>query len=189
MTAESLAYLACPYAHPNPFVMKKRHYIANKVTSQLISKGICVYSPLTHDIPLNELGIEGNWEFWKKHNHMMVSRCDKLILLKVSGWEQSKGVAGELECARKHNIPIEEMEAPEEKEIEQWMLLDKLKALSKKDQQILDLSSPLHLWIEIADHIEALFEQPDRHISQINQEVKDRIRSQLLRFSERLETE
>jgi len=159
-----LIYLACPYAHCDPIVMKKRHFIANKVASELIAKGVCVYSPLTHDIPLNELGIGGNFEFWEKHNHAMVSRCDKLMLIKIPGWEQSKGVAGELECARKHKIPIEEMEGPDEKAIEQWMITDGMKALLNKMNQMWQerdwekFHSPKNLAMNLAVEVGELLE-------------------------------
>jgi NTP pyrophosphatase (non-canonical NTP hydrolase) len=159
-----LAYLACPYAHADPSVMKKRHFIANLVASELVSQGICVYSPLTHDIPLNELGIGGNWEFWKKHNHKMVSCCNKLILLKVEGWENSKGVAGELACARSLNIPIEEREPPDDNEFERLMVSRDIQALLNRMNQMYKerdwekFHSPKNLAINLAVEVGELLE-------------------------------
>jgi hypothetical protein len=53
----NIAYLACPYAHPDPKVKKERHAIVNRVAFNLMRQGIMVYSPLTHNLPLDQLGI------------------------------------------------------------------------------------------------------------------------------------
>lgn len=36
----------------------------------------------------------------------LISKCDELWVLKIDGWEQSKGVSAEIEYAESLNIPI-----------------------------------------------------------------------------------
>lgn len=110
----SIAYLACPYSHPDPKVKKERHTTVNRVTFHLMQKGILVYSPLTHNIPIDSLGIHGDWMTWKDFDHKMLSRCDRLLVLKLPGWESSKGVAAEIEQANQLGLPIEWMEYDDE---------------------------------------------------------------------------
>lgn len=105
-----LSYLACPYQHNDPHVMEARREMATHTAFRFIRQGILVYSPLTHDIPINQCGIFGDWQTWKTHNHEMLSRCDKIIVLKLPGWENSKGVQGELTKARQLELPIQEIE-------------------------------------------------------------------------------
>lgn len=109
----NVAYLACPYSHPDSKIKQQRHAIANRVVFDLMRRGILVYSPLTHNVPIDQLGIHGNWMNWKDFDHEMVSRCDRLIVLKLPGWEESKGVAAEIARANEVGIPIEWMESPE----------------------------------------------------------------------------
>lgn len=106
----NIAYLACPYSHHDPRMKAWRHQVANQVAFDLIKQGIFVYSPLTHNIPLNQMGIHGNWQTWKAFDHAMLSRCDRLIVIKIDGWEESIGVTEEIAFAKENNIPVEWME-------------------------------------------------------------------------------
>lgn len=110
----NVAYLAAPYTHADPKMMEQRHTIVNRFVYELMRKGILVYSPLTHNVPINQLGINGDWKTWKDFDHEMLSRCDRLIVLKLPGWENSKGVAAEIARAKELHIPIEWVEASEE---------------------------------------------------------------------------
>lgn len=110
-----VAYLSCPYFDPDPIVKENRHTIVTRVAFELMSQRIMVYSPLTHNLPIDRLGIHGTWETWKGFDHMMLSKCDRLIVLKLPGWENSKGVAAEIACAKELELPIEWMEIHEDK--------------------------------------------------------------------------
>ncbi|MBY0500602.1 MAG: DUF1937 family protein [Alphaproteobacteria bacterium] len=108
-----IAYLSCPYSHSNPQIRLMRVQLVNAMAYHLIKRKIYVYSPLTHNAPLIALGGEGGWDIWGEFDLAMIARCHKFIILKLPGWESSKGVAAETEAARKLKLPIEEMEFPE----------------------------------------------------------------------------
>ncbi|QLH35916.1 MAG: DUF1937 family protein [Parachlamydiaceae bacterium] len=110
-----VSYLACPYSDPDPKIKEARASIATKVTYELLRQGRFVYSPLTHNVPVDRLGIHGDWMTWKDFDHTMLKKCGRLIVLKLHGWENSRGVAAEIDCARKNGLPIEWMEIDEEK--------------------------------------------------------------------------
>lgn len=111
MTRE-LIYLSCPYSHTEEAVRQKRHFLATFVTFQLLSKGLLVYSPLTHNIPIKKMGFKGNFEAWQHFDLAMLERSNKLIILKLPGWEESEGCRQEIEHAKRLKIPVEEMEPP-----------------------------------------------------------------------------
>lgn len=102
----SLAYLAAPYSHPNPQIKDWRYKAVTKIAAVLLKEGQMVYSPLTHNVPLSRLGVQGSWETWRELDHLMLSKCDLLIVLTLEGWETSTGVKSEIEYAKERNIPI-----------------------------------------------------------------------------------
>lgn len=106
----TISYLACPYSHPDPAVRENRYTAVTRVAFELMKKGIFVYSPITHNIPIDRLGIHGDWLVWRDFDHTMLSRCDRLLVLKLDGWEKSKGLAAEISHAQQLGIPIEWLE-------------------------------------------------------------------------------
>jgi hypothetical protein len=109
----TVVYLACPYSDPDPNIKQQRHQVANQVAAELLSQGIFVFSPLTYSVPLSQAGCHKGWVNWKDFDFEMISRCDRLLVLKLPGWELSRGVAEEIAHAKELGIPIEWMEAPE----------------------------------------------------------------------------
>jgi hypothetical protein len=107
----SLIYLACPYSHPDKDVQRERFHAANKAGAFLMCKGLFVFSPISHTHPMAEdANLPGHWEFWKSYDVAMIARCQKLMVLKLDGWEQSTGVTAEIKIAKEFGIPIEYME-------------------------------------------------------------------------------
>lgn len=111
----SVAYLSCPYFDPDSLVKETRHIMVTRAAFELMKQGIMVYSPLTHNLPIDRLGIHGDWKTWREFDHTMLSKCDRVIVLKLPGWENSKGVAAEIARAEELGLPIEWMEVDEVK--------------------------------------------------------------------------
>ncbi|MCH9626553.1 MAG: RNA pyrophosphohydrolase [Chlamydiales bacterium] len=102
------SYLACPYAHPDENVRRMRIEAATEMARTLFQKGIPVFSPLTHNAPLASMGIGNGWEGrWEGFDLGMLGRAQKLYVLTLPGWEQSRGVQAEVDHAKKLSIPIE----------------------------------------------------------------------------------
>jgi hypothetical protein len=113
MQLKPISYLACPYSDPDAHVKEMRYQLATLMTYYLMQKGKLVYSPLTHNVPVDKLGIHGDWEIWKEFDHGMLSRCNQLLILKLPGWEASKGVKAERLRAEELGLPIEELDLPD----------------------------------------------------------------------------
>lgn len=107
-----IAYLAAPYSHPDPEVKRWRLETVRQTCCELFKRGIWVFSPLTHNMTIDAYGINGNWQQWGEFDLEMLSRCDKLIILKLPGWEESKGVQDEINHAQKLGLPIEGIDFP-----------------------------------------------------------------------------
>lgn len=102
-----IIYLALPYNHEDPKVRKERFLAANRAASKLIQEGNHVFSPISHSHPIAEEGdLPRGWDYWQDYDRLMLSVCTKLVVLKLDGWEQSVGVAGEISIAEEMGLPI-----------------------------------------------------------------------------------
>jgi hypothetical protein len=103
-----ISYLAGPYSSTQIHIRDRRYHQLSFVAAQLIKRGELVYSPVTacHNIAMDyELPTDA--EFWLRQNLAFLSRCDRMYVLCLEGWEQSIGVKREIEFATERNIPIE----------------------------------------------------------------------------------
>lgn len=103
-----LTYLACPYNDPDPKVREERFHAVNREAARLMQLGEFIYSPISHNHPIAEAhGLPKGWDFWEPYDTAFLESCRLLIVLKLPGWENSKGVKAEMEIAQKLGIPIE----------------------------------------------------------------------------------
>ncbi len=141
MILKPIAYLGTPYSDPDPAIRNFRERAVTQMVFDLLKKNILVYSPITHNAPIDRLGIFGDYQTWLDFDHGMLSRCNKLLVLKLSGWEKSKGLAAEIEFAKKTGLPIEEIEPKPE-------FLDKVLATDPSLDRISHLLNNINLMIE-----------------------------------------
>ena len=99
-------YLASPYSHPDPAVRELRYEIAGEVATRLLHSGHLVYSPIVHSHPLVLHGLSTGWEYWRDLDMAMLSRCQELLVLTISGWAESEGVQAEILAAKEMGMPI-----------------------------------------------------------------------------------
>lgn len=106
-----LIYLACPYSHPSHDIMVDRFNAVNKAAAKLMGEGQYLFSPISHTHPIAECGeLPRGWDFWEGYDRMMLNACDKLVVLTLDGWKESKGVQAEIEIAKEFGLPIEYMD-------------------------------------------------------------------------------
>lgn len=108
---QELIYLACPYSHKEHYMLVARWLLVNKVAAKLMGQGKYVFSPISHTHPIAEAGkLPGDWNYWEGYDRRILSFCDRIIILKLPGWETSTGVNGEIKIGKNSNIPIEYMD-------------------------------------------------------------------------------
>lgn len=104
----NFSYVASPYSHPIKWYQHERYLALMKFVAGRIREGELVYSPILHChemAKLHELPTDA--KFWEKYNNAIQGRAAKLIVLQLSGWEQSTGVAAEIAFANLLEQPIE----------------------------------------------------------------------------------
>jgi len=103
-----LVYLAVPYSHPDPTVRQRRFELVNKVAAKLITQGLYIFSPISHTHPIALAGaLAPGWEYWQNFDRAYLAHCHKIIVLTLPGWQESKGVTGELAIAREMGLEVE----------------------------------------------------------------------------------
>lgn len=102
-----MIYLASPYSHEDPLIMKTRFMLAEQVTAILTKREKHIYSPIVH---YHEMALKyempTDFEFWRAINFDMIRRSDALYILTIPGLEESKGVKAEIKFAMQCGIGL-----------------------------------------------------------------------------------
>lgn len=105
-----LIYLAAPYTDPDASVSALRAEQASYAAAMLMSRyGFAVFSPITHGhAVVDHLPLEKaiSHDFWMEQCVPVLSRCDELHILRLPGWDRSRGVKYEWDFAIRTNRPI-----------------------------------------------------------------------------------
>jgi hypothetical protein len=109
--ANLLAYLGSPYSRYEKGLVAAFQDVA-RIAARLRTAGIFTYCPIVHCHPLAVYGdldpVDLN--LWYPHNHVMMERCDCLIVAHMDGWDTSDGVKSEIEYFKKMDKPIFDMD-------------------------------------------------------------------------------
>lgn len=102
-----MIYLASPYSHSDPLVRKTRYLLAMQCCAALINGGReFVWSPIVHCHEMAEAySLPTDAEFWKEYNFDFMRRADKMYILRIPGWDESKGIKMEIEFCELIGIP------------------------------------------------------------------------------------
>ena len=108
----NLVYLATPYSK-YPGGRQKAYQEACKKAGELMKQGYAVFCPIAHSHSIETDGDFGEIEdgdWWLQQDFAILDWCDALVVYKMPGWEESYGVAKEIERADKLEIPINYIE-------------------------------------------------------------------------------
>lgn len=100
-----MIYLASPYSHPDPVVVKTRVLLTMQCCAALLRSGVHAWSPILHSHSMaerEELPTDAAW--WWEWSKDFIRRSDGILVLKIPGWDESKGVKAEADFARELNI-------------------------------------------------------------------------------------
>lgn len=100
-------YLACPYSSSVKEVRQYRFLMANKCAAYLMKQGYNVFSPISHSHPIS-LGMDNSNDskFWVDMDLEWLEFCHQMVVVKLDGWIESKGIASEIEHAEFIGKPV-----------------------------------------------------------------------------------
>ncbi len=107
MPNHSLIYLASPYSHPDDTVRQARFDAVCRAAGRMMANGALVFSPIAHSHPIAEYRqLPTDFGYWEAFDRTILGACKALVVLTLDGWEQSKGVAAEVDIALSLRLPV-----------------------------------------------------------------------------------
>lgn len=103
----NLVYVASPYSL-FPHGLEEAWADASAITADLTELGIHAFSPIAHSHSLAVCGAMDPHDaaLWAPLNEVMMSFADALVVAKLEGWEESKGVGEEIARFKGEGKPI-----------------------------------------------------------------------------------
>jgi hypothetical protein len=92
-----MIYLASPYNHPDPAVREDRFIRVCKVAGRLLAQGITSYCAIAHTHPIEKYAeLPPGWDYWQKMDEEFLALAEKLVVVKMEGWDKSEGITAEI---------------------------------------------------------------------------------------------
>ena len=102
-----MIYIASPYSHKSYEIEIQRFQLVEEFTAKLLLKGKMVFSPIVHCHNISEYyKLPKEFEFWKKYCIYFLDKSDELLVYRIPGWEESRGVKEEIQYAVFKEIPV-----------------------------------------------------------------------------------
>lgn len=102
-----IIYLASPYSHEDKHVRELRYLQITEYAAKQVAAGNIVFSPITYGHVLSEhVDMPTTFDFWANFCLTFLDKCEEMHVLKLDGWDLSKGIAEEESYCRDNNIPI-----------------------------------------------------------------------------------
>jgi len=113
-----MIYLASPYTHRESHIRRGRYKAACEIAAKFMEAGEPVFSPISHGHGICEMGDVGvDYETWQKVDERLLRACDLIVVLKLDGWERSRGISAELKAGTRLGLGTLFMEPSEFQEI------------------------------------------------------------------------
>jgi hypothetical protein len=104
-------YLASPYTPLAGESVQARTDAACKAAARLmVESGMAVFSPIAHSHYVSDelpAALRLDHEFWMRQDLPILRAAAKVVVLRLPGWERSRGIRRELAVAAACFIPIE----------------------------------------------------------------------------------
>ena len=97
-------YIATPYGHKDPLVMDHRTRHAAQLHTYLHQHGVMAYVPIAYTTI--ELDVDVPEDHWYDFGLVMLEKAQGLVVCRLSGWGNSKGIGLEIDRAYSLSIPV-----------------------------------------------------------------------------------
>lgn len=102
-----IIYLASPYTSRDFNIRQMRYEQVKEKTALLLKQGFNVFSPIVYTHPMaTEYAFNDTSEYWLTIVLPYLKRCDQMWIYMMPGWQDSHGIAVEVETAEANNIPV-----------------------------------------------------------------------------------
>jgi hypothetical protein len=103
----TMIYIASPYSHQLDSVRYERFIAARVYANNLMQQGVVCFSPIAYGRQFEKVfAVAPDHETWMDFNNWMLLAAQEVRVLKLPGWQKSRGVAHEIALANDHGIPV-----------------------------------------------------------------------------------
>jgi nucleoside 2-deoxyribosyltransferase len=100
-------YFASPYTSDCAYIRELRYLDVIKVATDLIRQDFTLIEPIAMSHQhAQRFGLPGTYAFWQKRDRKFIDLCDAVMVCLLDGWDQSVGMADEIEYAKSQNKPV-----------------------------------------------------------------------------------
>ena len=101
-------YLATPYSKYKGGDLEAAFRDAAAIAGELLRRGVSIYSPIAHTHPIAVYGgiDPADHDIWLPFDMAMMRACEALLVAQMDGWENSYGMAYEIDVFRAAGKPI-----------------------------------------------------------------------------------
>lgn len=102
-----IIYIASPYSHTDVAVRIERYRRAAQYAANLMLQGVQCFSPIAYGHQFNMIyGLPPDFKYWQDFNDRILLACDEVLVLKLDGYLESRGVQHEIKLADDNGIPV-----------------------------------------------------------------------------------
>jgi hypothetical protein len=102
-----MIFISAPYTSLYKKTIQKRVEMITFYCGYLLNQGIVSISPVVvGEQIMKHFNFPSDFGFWDKVCFTYLEKATEVHVLTIQGWKGSTGVTGEIEFAKKHNIPI-----------------------------------------------------------------------------------
>lgn len=103
-----MIYVASPYSHPLEDVREYRYKAVLNYALRLAEHGILAFSPVVygHQFAVRNRPDLIGYEHWSYFNEYMMRHSKEIRVLKIEGWQYSRGITHEINYAYHNHIPL-----------------------------------------------------------------------------------
>lgn len=107
LRAFDLIYVGTPYSK-YPGGLERAFADAARLTARLMQRGLKVYSPIAHTHPLAVYGNIDPYDhaIWLPFDEAIMAKSDAMIVARMLGWAESRGIEHEIEVFSRARKPI-----------------------------------------------------------------------------------
>jgi len=105
-TVQGRIYIGCPYSDELESVRHWRFVQVTRAAEYMLTRGLPTMSPISYSHQFAHIG-GCDFEAWRELDLSLLGRwATELWVLMLPGWEQSVGLAAEIEYADEAGIPV-----------------------------------------------------------------------------------
>ena len=103
-----LWYLASPFKSSQQAIERLRFMAVAKCSGMLAAQGVCAVSPILNGYTMRaHMGFnqmtEDDFKAW---DHVLMPRCNGILVLQLEGWKESVGLSDELDHFAERHAPV-----------------------------------------------------------------------------------